>query len=1046
VLSKIDSNDLTVQLESGKADVWVPNGLAIAKRNYNDGGLSLVPPTIAATSINEDEHTVYYEGGEYIYSFGGKQKAEIRFIDATVSGGDGSSAKISKDFGRSVGPIAIQNKIPIPVTPGMQVSMAGVVKVRQSAQDLKDSNGTKSPVMVRVDLWAAGYEEDEYGEETDIKLNLMAFTQNLQNISGLLSPVPNNLITYTLPTFDYMTVPQGCDRIFLTVSYLGANESKYTSLDYNPKNSGLFGGTTAPSRFLYMPTANPLRMLIKPSDADAIIADNTLSKTKAAFKNRPFFENVFPLFDYINVLNSGFTNNFDNWTTAGTGITISTDNPHTATQCVKVVNSGQLMGPELPAITGEKIYMSAWMRNVDFSGPGGLRLQKRVGSTWSDIGSGNVSTANGQWIKLEIKATVPSDAEAIRLRLAFAGTGTLYFDDVEAAKLVDDSELTFMGTPTTGTSIEIYEWNGSRGPLIKADSVAANTKKTIDIGSTTGMIEVVKPGAITPANMGINKSGTQGPLTASTWTAITGFTVQSNMLGTNLVGNTLVMNFAGTITVEAYIKFAGAVGKHEKGTRILKNGVLIPNASFTTKFETTGMSGKTAPLTVAIGDVISFQAYSDSTNVDQRTITTGTHFEVRYALASQAGNDFFIESILAKEWDYLDQSQNHLESIQYTNVVDDVSSINIERAEADAGTMSLKFCSDNLDPRTNELLQIGKQIRILARHYGPGNSSRPSGWSGEALYEPVFVAKIKRIEVTYDYENEPQITVTAYDGFQKADSSKLGMAYNTFEEYGPALNTMGFVTRIDDMDWSGPQNSFPGELLYFPSTYGDMSVMDALIMTRNTLKKYLWFNKNNELIIDTTIDETVKLEFTDATIAGDLSMGNVKQGIDTESIINAIDVEENLLDRSSLVEREASSAEPPEMFKTIEGKQRTVRYQDNASISSFGEYSKKFQVVRGTGSYEDLQADYFGSSFISWAQGVLEDYSLPRIYISEITSPVKDSSTMYMLAKLDILDRIYVHYQFETYDLRIKAMEITIAPGKWSYKYNFLPKSDQTYW
>lgn len=1044
MLSKIDNNDLTVQLESGKSDVWVPDGLAISKRNYNKAGLSLVPPTIAATSINEDEHTVYFESNEYIYSFGGKQKAKVRFIDATISGSN-DNPTLNKDFGRSVGPIIIQNKIPIPVTPGMQVSMAGVVKVRQSAQDLIDGNGTKSPVMVRIDLWAVGYEEDEYGEETDIKLNLMAFTQNLQNISGSLQPVGSNLITYTLPEFDYMTVPQGCDRVFMTVSYLGANELKYSSLDYNPKNSGFFGGTAAPSRFLYMPTTNPLRILIKQSDSEPIVVDNALSKTGAAFKNRPFYQNVFPLFDYFDVSNSGFSSDFINWEGATSTITISTDSPHTGNKCVKVINSGQIMAPAVVASPGERIYMSAWMRNIDFSGTGGLRIQSRTGVTWTDIGSGAVTASNSQWIKTEIKALVPAGADAVRLRVAFSGTGTVYFDDIEGAKLVDDSELTFMGTPSTGTNIEIYEWNGARGALIKSDSVLAGQKKTIDVSSITGMIEVVKPGAVTPADMGVNKTGDQ-VIATSVWTKVTEFTVRSDMLGTNLNNNNLVMDFAGKVTIEAYIKFLGAAAKHEKGVRVLKNGVVIANASFTTKFETTGMSGKTSPLVVAVGDIISFEAYSDSVNANQRTVSLGTHFEVRYAVANQAGNDFYVESVLAKEWDYLDSSQNHLESIQYINVVDDVSSISIERSEADAGTMSLKFCSDNLDPRTNALLQIGKQIRILARHYGSSYSTRPANWVGESLYETVFVAKIKRIEVTYDYENEPQITVTAYDGFQKVDSSKLGLAYDSFEEYGPALNNTGIITKIDDLDWSGPQNSFPGELFYFPSTYGDMSMMDALIMTRNSLKKYVWFNKKNELIIDTEIDNDVKLEFTDGTISGDLSMGNVKQGIDTESIINAIDIEENLLDRSSLMEREASTSEPPEMFKTIEGKKRTVRYQDNASISAFGEYSKKFQVVRGSGSYEDLKNDNYGSSYIAWAQEILEDYSLPRIYISEITSPVKDSATMYMLAMLDILDRIYIHYQFDTYDVKIRSIKISITPGKWFYTYTFLPKSDQTYW
>lgn len=1048
-LGKIDSNDLTVQLESGKADVWVPEGLAISQRTLESH--ALVPAnTVSATSLADNEHTKFLQNNEWVFSFAGKQTKKPDIIDVRIAGSN-DNPDVDVTSGRDVGPIIIQNKVPIPVTPGMEVSMAGVARIRRTGLVHK-IDSSSSPLLIRFDLWAAGYEEDEYGEETDIKLNLMAFTQSLQNTSS----IGGALYTFTLPALDYMVVPQGCDRIFLTVSYVAANNSEYTNVSYNSEGGGWWFSPAweAPLNFAYLPNENPLRISVKPSSGDPIVLENSLSKTGAAFKNRAFFENVFPLFDYFNVLNSGFDNDFSNWSGATSSITISTDSPHTSTKCVKVVNSGSIVGPEFSAAPGDRIYMSAWMRNINFSGPGGLRIQKRVGTTWSDIGSGGVTTTNSQWIKSEIKALVPSDAEGIRLRMDFAGTGTLYFDDIEGAKLIDDSELTFMGSsippPILSTqlpaSIEVYEWNGSRGSLIKTSSALAGERKTISISSTTGMIEVVKPGAVTPANMGVNKSGNQGPIAKNTWTKVTGFTSRQDMLGTNIVDNNFVMNFAGNIVVEAYIEFSGDSGKHEKGVRVFKNGVLINNASFTTKFETTGMSGRTASIPVAIGDTISFEAYSESEASIQRTVVPGTHFEVWYATPTQAGNDFFVESVLAKEWDYLDQRQNRLESIQYMNVVDDVSNVSIERSEADSGTMTLKFCSDNLDPRTNAALQIGKEIRILARHYGMDNATRPSSWSGEALYETVFIAKVKRIEVTYDYENEPQITVTAYDGFQKMDSAKLELAYDTVQEYGPALNNVGLITKIDDADWSGPQGSFPGELRYFPSTYGSMSLMDALVMTRNTSKKYLWFNKKNELIIKTSLNPLSIIEFTDGTIAGDLSMGNIKQGVDTETIINAIDIEENLLDRSSFTERTAGAAEPPEMFKTIEGKKRTVRYQDNASIAAFGEYSKKFQVVRGSGSYKDLRNDNFGSTFISWAEGILEDFSLPRIYVSEMTSPVKDSATMYMLAKLDILDKVLVHYQFDTYEVRIKSIKTTITPGKWFYTYTFLPKSDQTYW
>lgn len=1104
--SKIDNSDVTIQIESERADVWVPNGIAIPDRSFNPEGESFVPGSSVAVSLEDDTYSLVFDSVNNLWewrwdgqqktpslikdvqattksdydAFGGLDKRTetvsienrtYRFLtDATSANDPRSTTTTTLVTARDLGPILAQNKVPIPVKPGMKVTMAGQFNTRMNGGKgetaIKDADGNASNLFIRFDLWGLGYYEDEYGEESSLSLPLISFTQNLQTSTpSNTTDSPNTMmVNFVLPNIAPAVVPEGVDRIFLSVSYVTSTDLKYASVSHTkgtPGYRGWFGSTpdTQNPNFMQIPVANPLRIVVKKSDTENIISENTLSQTGAAFKNRAFFSNLYPSFNYLTLNNPGFENDGVGWTGINTaaGDAIDSSIKHSGAKSLKVIGDSTIndvsISTPFTVAEGESYYAEVWVRQGGgYAGAGSLGIaatlsQDGASPSYPSFQLINATNIGTSWTLLYGRIIIPAGKNRMVVRLTVRDTvtgGSWYFDDVAVAKLFDDNELTIMGTPSAGTNVEIYEWEGSRRGLLKSVSVAANERKVVDVSSITGTIEIAKPGSVTPSNMGIIKRGTQViPQNISTF--ITGFNFRSDMPGTVLVeDHKLVMQQSGQVSVSAYLDFVGTAGTYKKQVNIDLNGTIIK--TFETSEESSGVSGQTDYINVVAGDVFRFKAENNSSTESRRTVSEATHFEIVFAPLNASGNDFYIESCVPKKWDEFQFTQNYLESITYSNVTEDTASISIERAEADAGVITVKFASVELDPITNSLLQPGRNIRILGRHYGPGNEIRPGSWSGDSYYEINAVGKIKRIEVVYDYKNEPQISVTAYDIYQKADSVQLGLAYDDTIEYAPAVHALGNPVYINGFDYTGPSSRMPEELRYFPSAYGSISLMDGLIMTRNTNKGFVYVNKKNELIVKDDISTDVKLVFTDGTLPGNLSMGNVKQGLDTETIINAIDIEENLLDKSDYVDRIASSAQPPEEFKTISGKERTVRYQDVGSIQNFGEYAKSFQVVRGTGKHIDIKNNNFGTPFENWAAEILENFAVPNIYISEITVPVKSSDHIRMLSSLDILDKVWVCYKGETYEVNIRSIQQEIRPGKWTFVIKFLPQSDMTYW
>lgn len=1065
----IDNQDLTLQVESNKVDIAVPDGKAFLKRSYSTDGINLsndkgfsfreeselslnsgtytLNPrkflaflfgTNTTVTMNKQTYRINTEGP------GGTSDYEDVLIKATEATGT-----TTNETGVSIGPILVHSRAPIAVSKGMRLNMSGRVAVRRTGTDEKDDDDNSTPIYAHFSMWGVGTKTDEYGVESDNVIELMWWKSLLQTGTS------TGEVSFTLPTMADAEVPADINQVYFSVALKnGKNEWHTGAFKTGSRSSG------KDIKYLRFYTANPVKIFLKDAPGENSIAPSSISIFGGAYQNRKYFTNLYPLYGDNLVSNGSFSSDLTGWSGANANTVISTDESHIASKSLRITNSGDIYNTaSITTISpGQSVYMAMWMKNVSFAGSGGIRLQRRVASTnaWVDWLSTQYP-AIGAWTKSEIANVVPADTNAVRARVAFSGTGVIYVDDVELRVGVDDNEITLIGNSTAAIpNLQIFATNGTtRGNLIKSLDLPANGRVTLDISSATGAIELVNSAYVATSPSGLNKVGTQDP-GSSSWTKLTNFTTRAGYTGTVINNSSIQITVAGNIEVIGYVKFAAASivetgwfgykkNPGPRAFRVLKNGVVVSTYSRSGS-GLQEIGGQTGSIDVVVNDLISFEVYVENeTNVSRRTVTEDSYFVMNYI--QNPSTNFYVEKVVPKKYETLNYYQNHLNAIDFMDVIDEVSSIKIERAEADAGLVSISFASNLLDPALSSVLKQGKVIRVLGRHYGSGVTSKPSNWTGEAEHSKIVTAVIKRVETVYDYLNEPQIKVTAFDIYSRIDQITPGVAYDKVEEYGALLNTTGVEVELNGMDVSGKSRDFPDGFEYFPSAYGNFTMMDALIMTRNSQKTYLYIDRDNKLVMKPTLDSAVKLTITDGLMPGDISMSSVKQGSDTETVINKIEVEENLLDRKDFFEeRDINSEEPPVNFGFIKNLQRTITYKDQASIDEYGEYSKKFQVVRGTGSWNDIILDNYGVAFKDWSQAIFNEYSDANIRISEISIPIKNSAEIKMISDLEILDKVAVRYKGQEVILRIRQIKHDIVPGRWRVTLVFAPSGDQTYW
>ncbi|AWN03925.1 hypothetical protein PBI_PEREGRIN_86 [Rhodococcus phage Peregrin] len=410
----------------------------------------------------------------------------------------------------------------------------------------------------------------------------------------------------------------------------------------------------------------------------------------------------------------------------------------------------------------------------------------------------------------------------------------------------------------------------------------------------------------------------------------------------------------------------------------------------------------------------------------------------------------YVEKFVNSESDTLTSTTDQLRKLTFLDIEEDVSRISVLKEEADKSTATIDFATATLDPAVSPLLKPGKIVRVLGRHYGNGNTVKPAGWSGPALYSTIFTGKVKRVNSGYSYEDDPVVQITLYDVTDSLQSINTEFASDQMVKYGAWFNSVGSSIIYNDIDWAGSakeENALPNKFIYEPSAWGKMNLADSISMTRNAKRWWWMVDRFNKLRILTTLNPTTKYVLTDGTAAGDLNYGRFSRGSDTDSVINKVSVQEYILDVKDLKGRTlSSSTEPPADLDFVRSKQQTATFSNKTSVNAYGEFSKSFDVVRGNGNYLDLANGYTGSNFKSWSESILAERSEPTINISELNIPIKNSDDIRKISELEILDKVDIIYKGEHQISRVREIEHTIMPGRWYTEIRFNSKGDMTFW
>ena len=147
--------------------------------------------------------------------------------------------------------------------------------------------------------------------------------------------------------------------------------------------------------------------------------------------------------ELIRVKNGDFENGTADWNFINNA-TISTEQARSGTRSVKMVNGAEISkGPaeQFDTAPGDQWGFSAWFKNIDFTGSGGLRFQRRIASTgqWTTFIDSTMGTPGTDWTLFSKTGTVPADTDKVRARIAIAATGTVFVDDVSVWRVTDKS-------------------------------------------------------------------------------------------------------------------------------------------------------------------------------------------------------------------------------------------------------------------------------------------------------------------------------------------------------------------------------------------------------------------------------------------------------------------------------------------------------------------------------------------------------------------------------------------------------------------------------
>nr|WP_143546958.1 hypothetical protein [Rhodococcus sp. 06-418-1B] len=395
---------------------------------------------------------------------------------------------------------------------------------------------------------------------------------------------------------------------------------------------------------------------------------------------------------------------------------------------------------------------------------------------------------------------------------------------------------------------------------------------------------------------------------------------------------------------------------------------------------------------------------------------------------SAIAGDTWVESVWAPINETLTTEQTRTHRYTYLDVIDPVARVVTDSIEADLSVCRIRFVSDSIDT----VLPAGKRMRVLGKFAGG--------------FEPIFTGTIRNRRIVHDLSNRAQVEIAVHDSFPRL-GVECHVAYETVEEYGRLLHTIGCRTIINGVEYSGPSASLPSGYEFFPSYTDDgLDLRASLLMARNTTKSFLFFTRRDEQVITDTLPDVV-LDVSDRPQQGDMSYTqSITLESDTKELVNIVGVTEHLLDRKDFQDRNLGSEEPPIDFDHVRAKSQSVDYRRAEAIELYGQSRVAFDVVRGSGSLSDLVADNYGRTFKDWASEILDAHGSEATTVRSLRLVVTSAAEIELVSRLGVLDAIAVRVRGDTQVRRIRKLHHEIQPNKWFVDIDFTPTADQTYW
>jgi hypothetical protein len=322
---------------------------------------------------------------------------------------------------------------------------------------------------------------------------------------------------------------------------------------------------------------------------------------------------------------------------------------------------------------------------------------------------------------------------------------------------------------------------------------------------------------------------------------------------------------------------------------------------------------------------------------------------------------------------------------RWVNVLGASTSITVNRAVMDAGTLSATLIDPTLDPATgNALLTKGRTIRLTANDGG--------------TWQPLYTGTIDDVTVAYTHDDvvtakvRTTVTLTAVDGLAalsgiQATSTPAAMQDLTRVLAGDAGTGWLGANDVDPpMPWKIDGTNYSTQSSLTPmtvaATRSDAVLLDQVLIVRDTNRARAWVDANGALNLYTTDGLISRIQFTDVrTTAPRLALyTDIKVGYDQGSVVNGVTLVN--------ISNDATGAETNTQFGP---------FVDAGSVTKNG--SKAATITTAKAGADATWAQ-------TYANAILASNAQPKRKVSQASLAVVDASGISIAGFLDLTMKV----------------------------------------